>query len=511
MAWKFNTIPPKRLSETINASSTSFKLSDILGFDGVSLTETIIGDTGYGTFQNPDGSIVELFEFDTATIADSNGIDFVKRGLTVNEDGLFVEVSSNKRTWVKGTTIVNIGTNPPALFAALKNYIDGIAIAGSPNASQTAKGLVEIATAAQINAGTATGETGAAIATTPDQLALSIYGTRLPSSDEKAALAGGSAFGTPSSSNKFITQDYLSSASSLPVVRTYTTAATKLGGATTRFDITNISGSTYRYTYDGTGTNPNITSITVPVGAFVTILSISISSGNQGTFTVTGSGTNYFEVTNASGVAENDKTIDEQGVLAVQDLSWTKPAGLKYIRIKGVGGGEGGGGADASPNSNRGGAAGAYFEKLIPAASLASTEKIIIGTSGSGGVGVGAVADNGQYGGTTKFGSHCTATGGKGIVGGTATGGDINLSGENGGSTVNVASTAHSGKGGNSPWGLGTGGFPGVIPSASAGAVTGGNGFGYGSGGGGAARGSSSEAPGGNGAQGYLEVLEFYS
>ena len=42
---------------------------------------------------------------------------------------------------------------------------------------------------------------------------------------EKAAIAGGSTFGTPSGTNKFITQDYNASATGLPVVRVYLTAS----------------------------------------------------------------------------------------------------------------------------------------------------------------------------------------------------------------------------------------------------------------------------------------------
>lgn len=63
-----------------------------------------------------------------------------------------------------------------ATDVANKAYIDGIAIAGAPNASTTAKGIVELATTAEIDAETANGSTGAAIVVTPDQLATSKYG-----------------------------------------------------------------------------------------------------------------------------------------------------------------------------------------------------------------------------------------------------------------------------------------------------------------------------------------------
>lgn len=44
---------------------------------------------------------------------------------------------------------------------ATKAYVDSVAVSGAPNASTTVKGLVEIATAAELAAGTATGGTGA--------------------------------------------------------------------------------------------------------------------------------------------------------------------------------------------------------------------------------------------------------------------------------------------------------------------------------------------------------------
>lgn len=63
-------------------------------------------------------------------------------------------------------------------------------LSGVADATATVKGIVEIATQAEIDAGTATGGTSASIAITPDQLALSIYGTRLPSAAQKTLLDG---------------------------------------------------------------------------------------------------------------------------------------------------------------------------------------------------------------------------------------------------------------------------------------------------------------------------------
>lgn len=96
-----------------------------------------------------------------------------------------------------------------------------------------------------------------------------------------------------------------------------------IGTATTEFTITNTAGTTYRYTWTGNGTDPLITALTVPTTSSVKIFATNMASGNKGTFTVTASGNNYFEVTNASGVAEANKTISSVGYIAVTSTSTT--------------------------------------------------------------------------------------------------------------------------------------------------------------------------------------------
>lgn len=88
-----------------------------------------------------------------------------------------------------------------------------------------------------------------------------------------------------------------------------TTSFSTIGSATSQFDITNTSGSTYRYTWDGTGTDPVITATSIPALSYILLEAQNFNTANNGIFVVTGSGTNYFEVTNASGVVESNKTI----------------------------------------------------------------------------------------------------------------------------------------------------------------------------------------------------------
>lgn len=89
----------------------------------------------------------------------------------------------------------------------------------------------------------------------------------------------------------------------------YSKTFSTVGSSSTQFDITNPSGTTFRYTWDGTGTTPSISSSTFPVGSYVLISAQNFNAANNGIFLVTAVGTDYFEVTNASGVVESNKTI----------------------------------------------------------------------------------------------------------------------------------------------------------------------------------------------------------
>ncbi len=83
------------------------------------------------------------------------------------------------------------------------------------------------------------------------------------------------------------------------------------GDGTSQFDVSNPAGNTFRYTWDGTGTATGF-NYHMFIGDTVVIEEwTEFATANQGTFTVTGvdaSGA-YFEVTNAAGVVENNKTL----------------------------------------------------------------------------------------------------------------------------------------------------------------------------------------------------------
>ncbi len=442
MALKYTSCPSKILAESITSAATSFKLNNINGWDGDPLVAGDFGSEAYGVFRNATKTAIEIFEFDPSTIA-SASITIVRRGLQF-DGNLTTEVAANKLNWTKGDTYVDLGTDTPQMLQYLQEYVDNAIVSGGVPATTSVLGLVKMSTApVDANNPTAVGDND----------------TRVPTQGENDALAGGGNFGTPSSSNKFITEAYNASASGLPVVRVYTTVSNSIGGdSTTRFDITK-TGNTIRYTWDGIGTNPNITASNPATGAAIYVRSPNFNTANNGAFVVTASSTNYFEVTNASGVAENDKTLGA-GELTVGTF-WTKPSGLKYITIEGVGGG---GGADTDSLGHGSGAG--YFKRLIQSSSLSSTEIVIIG-------GIGQSSTNSSLvtgGRSTVFGSFCIAEGGDRYVagkGGSATGGDVNISGQeaiagSSGSSGNYGISGSSmlglgGIGGRAPTGYGSG------------------------------------------------------
>jgi len=138
--------------------------------------------------------------------------------------------------------------------------------------------------------------------------------------------------------------------------------------------------------------------------------------------------------------------IAETGAVSCQTFSasgtWTKPVGIRYIRVQLVGAGGGGGGHGES------GGAGGYSEKLIDVRSISS----VAVTIGSGGGGV-VYHNAGGNGGTTSFGSHLSGAGGYGAVrhfghsgggGGAGSGGNVNIHG-GGGTGHNNASGGSGG------------------------------------------------------------------
>lgn len=132
--------------------------------------------------------------------------------------------------------------------------------------------------------------------------------------------------------------------------------------------------------------------------------------------------------------AANGIEIAETGVVSCQTFTasgtWTKPAGIRYVRVQLVGGGGGGGGHGES------GGAGGYSEKIIDVRNI-SSETVTVGTGGS----ATTYHNVGGNGTATSFGSHLTGGGGYGAIrhhghsgggGGIGSGGNVNIPGGGG-------------------------------------------------------------------------------
>lgn len=306
------------------------------------------------------------------------------------------------------------------------------------------------------------------------------------------ALAGGGDFGTPSSTNKFVTQEY--DLFTVPITTVLT--STKVGDGSSRYDITLTGGTTYRYTYDGNGADPLITALTFPIGTPVDIQGQNFNAANNGLFTVTGVGSNYIEVTNASGVAENNGTLGT-GYITKGGV-WTKPTGLKYIKVQVQGGGGATTGDSSSPYADQNAGGGGYSEKIFVASALSATENYYVGRGG--GLGNTSGTPN-QNGARSIFKTLIATGGGDGSTPGTGTGGDINISGGYGMLPETTSSSTRT-------FGFGGGSFLGFGGLAINGSSTPLPPTGYG---GGAASVTQNTSDGSDGGNGVIIITEYYS
>jgi hypothetical protein len=120
--------------------------------------------------------------------------------------------------------------------------------------------------------------------------------------------------------------------------------------------------------------------------------------------------------------------------------TWTKPAGINLIKVYVTGGGSGGMSGPDNDNPGSSGGAGGTAIKIIDVSSVSSVS-VTVGAGGGGSTSSSNPGFSGA-GGTSSFGSYCSAAGGGqarmgddaryGGPGGTATGGDLNLQGGTG-------------------------------------------------------------------------------
>jgi len=193
-----------QLATALSVGGTSFTLSSATDDDGVALP------AGKYYFTIDNGTSQKEYVVGTLSGTSVTSVSNVTRQGS--------ESSGVDRAHRVGASVIMTD------FLTYKNYIDETTVAGASDADTSTKGVVETATLAEVRAGTATGGTGAALAVTPDVL------DDLPTQDEKAAMAGGGDFGSPSTSNKYLTEDYLGTGTSDQVTFTSSGTWTKDSG-----------------------------------------------------------------------------------------------------------------------------------------------------------------------------------------------------------------------------------------------------------------------------------------
>jgi primosomal replication protein N len=143
-------------------------LVTILGTDIVKDSRTVINNN------------FTFLESEIATKTDQTDFDTLETEVgTKADDNAVVKLTGDQT--VAGIKTFSSSPIVPApttdLQAATKKYVDDASFAGVGDASETAKGVVEEATDAEVTAGTATGATGAKLFVTPAKL-LAFFGAK---------------------------------------------------------------------------------------------------------------------------------------------------------------------------------------------------------------------------------------------------------------------------------------------------------------------------------------------
>lgn len=182
--------------------ATTITLASFAQIDGTLLTMTDFGTKGFLTAEPGNGTREEQLSF-TGVVQNANGTATLTGVSNVLFVDPYTETSGTGKSHPGGSTIIITNTsgfygqltsksddetitgtwtftnpNYPRMDTdtpyptdnaqlATKAYADSLTFAGAPNATTTQKGIVELATQAEVDAKTATGGTGASLVSTP--------------------------------------------------------------------------------------------------------------------------------------------------------------------------------------------------------------------------------------------------------------------------------------------------------------------------------------------------------
>ena len=310
-----------QLNAAISIGDTSFTMSSATDDDGIALPDGLY----YFTLDN--GSTNK--QYMAGTLSGTT----VSSAVNVSRQG--VESSGSTKAHRVGATVIMTD------FMTYKKYMDEISLVSAPDASVSTKGVIETATLAQVRARTALGETGAALAITPD------VAVDLPTADQKAALVGSG--NAPDGTNTFVTTDDLSDPTfKPPQVVTFTSSGTWTKDAGLKYVVVEVQAG------GGAGKGINTSSDAGcdggGAGGYTRSLILAASLGVTETVTVGAFGVG---VAGSNGGSGGDTTFGSHSTASGGVGASTSNSG--YSRYGGAGGAASGGDVNTKGESGQGG------------------------------------------------------------------------------------------------------------------------------------------------------------
>jgi hypothetical protein len=230
-----NFLPVQNQPSTLAGSgallnATQVILTSFVAIDGTTpLTMAMFGTIGFGTLEPGNGTQEEQISF-TGITQNANGTAALTGVSTVLFISPYTQTSGLAKSHVGGVIFVISNTsgfydqfvkkNDDGIITGLITFTQnpiGINPGGQPDASDTTKGVTKLTLAA---------------ATPTNPLAVGDNDPRVPTQNENDALAG---TGTPSSSNKYVTRNTLTSEEAAFEVLTNKSTNTSLGTSNTLY------------------------------------------------------------------------------------------------------------------------------------------------------------------------------------------------------------------------------------------------------------------------------------
>lgn len=196
------SVPTKRLAAPILSTDAAFSLNNYLSWSGNALVAADFPPIGRGVFRNTTNTQIEFFTFDPATIA--GPITITARGLDYR--GGVADGAQTKYNWPAFSTLVELGSNPPA---EAEDYVDKTSdqtISGLITFTQTPVGLNPGAVQDASTSVKGIVKMTVAPVSPTSPLAVGDNDTRVPTAGQALAIAGNDVSIALGSGNKLVSQ-----------------------------------------------------------------------------------------------------------------------------------------------------------------------------------------------------------------------------------------------------------------------------------------------------------------